>query len=179
MEHAGCEEDLDPIEGLLELDVLKKVYKDLAEDKQKRHNGRCGLMPLLALRYVGNNLASSYCERLNSCAKLIMPHGRALLDDEELGIVCFLRMSRTFRYYMKHQYPDVCKEWRENSKQTALLYARTRRCRNQLFTMNNATQARAWLVSRGPLGALWCDGSSPDLHHLGIQATAGSMLAGG
>ena len=57
--------------------------------------------------YVGNNLASGYCERVNSCAKLIMPHGRTLLDDEELEIVCFLCMNLTFIYYMKHQYPDV------------------------------------------------------------------------
>ena len=39
LEHAECEEDLDPIQDLLELDVLKKVYKDLVEDPKKRHNG--------------------------------------------------------------------------------------------------------------------------------------------
>ena len=113
LEHAGCEEDLDPIEDLLELDVLKKVYKDPFEDTENMHNGRYGLMPLLALHYVGNNLASSYCERsrANSCAtmscKLIMSHDRTLLDDEELEMVCFLRMNRAFLYYMKH--PGVCK----------------------------------------------------------------------
>ena len=87
LEHARCEEDLDPIEDLLELDVLKKVYKDRVEDNENRHNGRYGLMPLLALCYVGNNLASSYCERANSCDKLIMPHVRTLIDDEELEMV--------------------------------------------------------------------------------------------
>lgn len=117
--HAECEDDLDPIQDLLELDVLKKVYKDLVEDPKKRNNGRYGLMPLLALCYVGNNLASSYCERVNSCAKLIMSHDRTLLDDDELEMVCFLRMNRTFIYYMKHQYPDVCASWKD--EQTALL----------------------------------------------------------
>ena len=73
----------------------------------------------ISLCYVGNNLASSYCERVNSCAKLIMTHDRTLLGDDYLEMLCFLRMNRTIIYYLKHKYPEKKMEWAE--KQKALL----------------------------------------------------------
>lgn len=76
-------------------------------------NDYYGYMPLLALCYIGNNLASSYCERVNSCAKLIMSSDRTGLKPGHLEQVCWLRMNRSFITYMKTKYPHLVKKWKE------------------------------------------------------------------
>ena len=72
-----------------------------------------GKLPKLALCYIGNNLASSFCERVNSCAKLVMTHDRTMLNDAHLEKVCWLRMNRTFMTYMKVKHPEIAQEWQE------------------------------------------------------------------
>lgn len=108
-----AEDDLDAIHHLLELPVITGLYKPLIKDDGTGlHNPSLyGFLPQLALCYIGNNLASSYCERVNSCAKLIMTHDRTVLDDAHLEMICVLRMNKKFMYSMKHMYPELGGEW--------------------------------------------------------------------
>ena len=114
------EESIDPVNDLLTLNVLKNVYKDLNEDPDDcGFFALYGYLPRLALCYIGANLASSFCERVNSCAKNIMTHDRTMLNDHHLEMLCYLRMNRDYIYFLKAKYPHVMREWQE--KQLAAL----------------------------------------------------------
>ena len=63
-----------------------------------------GYLPLLSETLLGSMLASSYVERVNSQAKLVMTTGRTLLAADELENVVMLRMSRDFMLHMKEKY---------------------------------------------------------------------------
>ena len=114
------EESIDTVNDLLTLNVLKNVYKEFIADPDD-----CGFfvlygyLPQLALCYIGANLASSFCERVNSCAKNIMTHDRTMLSDHHLEMLCYLRMNRDYIYYLKIKYPHIMREWQ--AKQLAAL----------------------------------------------------------
>ena len=63
-----------------------------------------GYLPLLSETLLGSMLASSYVERVNSQAKLVMTTGRTLLAADELENVVMLWMNREFMLYMKEKY---------------------------------------------------------------------------
>ena len=63
-----------------------------------------GYLPLLSETLLGSMLASSYVERVNSQAKLVMTTGRTLLAADELENVVMLRMNREFMLHMKEKY---------------------------------------------------------------------------
>ena len=63
-----------------------------------------GYLPLLLETLLGSMLASSYVERVNSQAKLVMTTGRTLLAADELENVVMLRMNREFMLHMKEKY---------------------------------------------------------------------------
>ena len=76
-----------------------------------------GYLPDLALAYIGANLASSFCERVNSAAKLIITHDRTVLGDRHLEMLCVLRMNKDFIYWMRDKHPEWCTEWFEKTVQ--------------------------------------------------------------
>ena len=86
LEKVANEESIGTINALLTVNVLKNVHKEFIEDPDD-----CGFfvlygyLPQLALCYIGANLASSFCECVNSCAKNIMTHDRTMLSDHHLG----------------------------------------------------------------------------------------------
>ena len=59
---------------------------------------------------VGCLLASSFCERINSCANQVVTDGNTLLSDKEMEMVVMLRMNETFITFMRKQYPHVARE---------------------------------------------------------------------
>ena len=59
---------------------------------------------------VGCLLASSFCERINSCANQVVTDGNTLLSDKEMEMVVMLRMNETFITFMRNQYPHVARE---------------------------------------------------------------------
>ena len=61
----------------------------------------------MAFAYTGDNMGSSFCERINSVAKDILTEERTLLDERELEMVAVLRINRTFMEYMKEMHPDL------------------------------------------------------------------------
>lgn len=59
--------ELDAVEHLMGINIIQ-LMETLAEFCQY------GYLPKMALALLGNNLASSFCERINSADKLIMSH---------------------------------------------------------------------------------------------------------
>lgn len=59
---------------------------------------------------VGCLLASSFCERINSCANQVVTERNTLLSDKEMEMVVMLRMNESFITFMRKEYPHVAKE---------------------------------------------------------------------
>ena len=71
-----------------------------------------GHLPKMALAYKGmmaSLMASSFCERINSCANIVVTKDNSLLSDEDIDKVVTLRMNRDFMEYMRTYYPEVIK----------------------------------------------------------------------
>ena len=81
---------------------LGVVLKNITD--QPNYTLLYGYLPLLSETLLGSMLASSYVERVNSQAKLVMTTGRTLLAADELENVVMLRMNREFMLHMKEKY---------------------------------------------------------------------------
>ena len=99
----GASDAMNDLLAYIDLD-LAPLYLDLLHQADEKLLGR---FPLMALTVLGNNMAASFCERVNSAANLIMHHGRTLLKDEHLRKLCILRMNRDFIDFMKESYPKL------------------------------------------------------------------------
>ena len=115
---------MDNLEDWLTLD-MRVVFKWLAGETQvlttaeattnaaKRTTevpgfaSKLGYLPAMAFAYTGDNMGSSFCERINSVAKDILTEERTLLDERELEMVAVLRINRTSMEYMKEMHPDL------------------------------------------------------------------------
>ena len=97
----------DPVKDLMPLNV-GRVYMDLI--KKDTTQSSYGLIPLMASCSVGQLgalNAESFCERILSCANIIMTEGNTLLSDEELEMLVVLRINKDFMNFMRKEY----KEW--------------------------------------------------------------------
>ena len=56
---------------------------------------------------IGFLLTSSFCERINSCAKQVLTLGNTLLGDVEMEKLDMCRMNRDFMVFMRKNYPQV------------------------------------------------------------------------
>ena len=93
------EDDLCLVRDLMGLDISKLYTRADLDTNMHR-------MPMVARQRVGENMAASFCERMNSIAKDIMDDGHTLLDSKELECMVILRANREF---MK----KVRGDWRE------------------------------------------------------------------
>ena len=59
---------------------------------------------------IGSLLASSFCERINSCANQVLTLGNTLLGDGEMQKLVMCRMNRDFMVFMHKNYPQVADE---------------------------------------------------------------------
>jgi adenylosuccinate synthase len=55
----------------------------------------------------GSLLASSYAERINSAANLILTKGNTLLSEEEINMCTVLRMNSSFIEFMRKYLPKA------------------------------------------------------------------------
>jgi len=114
LEKVANEESIGTINALLTVNVLKNVYKEFIEDPDD-----CGFfvlygyLPQLALCYIDANLASSFCECVNSCAKNSMTHDRTMLSDHHLEMLCYFRMNRDYIHYLIIKYPHIMRKLQE------------------------------------------------------------------
>ena len=56
---------------------------------------------------MGVLMAASFCERINSCANLVVTEGNSLLSTDEIDKCVVLRMNKTFMEFMRKNYPEV------------------------------------------------------------------------
>ena len=87
--------------------VMKKYFF-----KPEDSASKFGHLPKMALASKGmmaSLMASSFCERINSCANIVVTKDNSLLSDEEIDKVVTLRMNRDFMEYMRTYYPEVIK----------------------------------------------------------------------
>jgi hypothetical protein len=93
--------------------VLKKFF--IEPDKTGELYGFLPKMATASKCSIGAFGASSFCERINSAANLILTKGNTLLGDAEIDKLVVLRMNRDFMAFMRKYYPDVvkCQEFGE------------------------------------------------------------------
>ena len=80
------------------------MSKLMAENKGSRPYG---WLPEMALTFIGQLMASSYVERVNSAAKLILNKKNLKLKDETLDKLTVLRMNREFMVQMRAIIPSL------------------------------------------------------------------------
>ena len=103
-------ERINVLDDLLTAD-LGVVYKSLiASDPGRKKYGYLPRMATHSRASVGSLLASSFCERINSAANLIVTKGNTLLSDEEIDMCTTLRMNKGFMSFMREHYSHVSLE---------------------------------------------------------------------
>jgi len=94
-----------------EIDVVSIMKEDFIE-KDKNHS-KYGWLPKMVTcskGSIGSLLASSFCERIDSCANQDLTLGNTLLGDGEMEKLVMSRMNRDFMAFMRKTYPQVADE---------------------------------------------------------------------
>ena len=89
-----AEGDLSMLDDLVHADLTKIMNRLIDEDPDR---SRFGFLPHMATGFEGSVaslLASSFSERVNSCANLVLTDGNSLLGHDEMGKLVVLRMNR-------------------------------------------------------------------------------------
>lgn len=87
-------------------DVYREPQTEIVEDpdtKVKETKKKYGLLPMMAHSSVGRIgalNASSFCERINSCAKDVVSDLHTCLSDESIEKMVLLKMNGKFMNYM-------------------------------------------------------------------------------
>ena len=98
---------LDLVTDLLPLDVGKLYQKIAKNDAERRIYGFIPDMAACSFAQIGALNAESFCERVLSCANLVLTKGNTLLDDDEIEKLVILRMNREFMEFMRTEYPEM------------------------------------------------------------------------
>jgi len=94
-----------------EIDVVSIMKEDFIEkDKDRSKYGWLPKMATCSKGSFGSVLASSFCERINSCANQVLTLGNTLLGDGEMEKLVMCRMNRDFMVFMRKNYPQVADE---------------------------------------------------------------------
>ena len=94
-----------------EIDVVSIMKEDFIEKNKVRSKYRW--LPKIATcskETIGSLFASSFCERINSCANQYLALGNTLLGDGEIEKLVMCRMNRDFMVFMHKNYPQVADE---------------------------------------------------------------------
>ena len=92
----------------VDMGVIMREIKE--EDKQGTLFGYLPKMAMASKGCIGALMASSFCERINSQANLILTEGNTWLSDEEMEKLVVLRMNRKFMSFMRKYYPNAVGE---------------------------------------------------------------------
>jgi hypothetical protein len=87
--------------------ILKQF---ITEDPDRKKYGHLPYMATGSKASIGALLASSFCERINSAANIVLHDGNLKLGEEEINKMTVLRMNRTFMQHMRSTYPNVTLE---------------------------------------------------------------------
>ena len=64
-------------------------------------------MALASKGMMGALMAASFCERINSCANLVVTEGNSVLSTDEIDKCVVLRMNKVFMEFMRKNYSEV------------------------------------------------------------------------
>ena len=81
-----------------------KVLMNLNEESKGRPFGYLPVMATASRGSIGAFLASSFCERINSIANLVLTDGNTLLSEEEINMLTTLKMNRKYLEFMRKNY---------------------------------------------------------------------------
>ena len=95
---------------LLDVDVCVIIQKLLNDDGDGTKYGFLPYMATHSRASVGSLLASSFAERINSAANLILTKGNTLLSPEEIDMCTTLRINRDFMKFMRMHYPAAAEQ---------------------------------------------------------------------
>ena len=94
-----------------EINVVSIMKEDFIEkDKDRKKYGWLPKMATCSKGSIGSLLASSFCERINSCANQVLTLGNTLLSDGEMEKLVMCHMHEDFIVFMRQQYPEVVNE---------------------------------------------------------------------
>lgn len=94
-----------------EINVVSIMKEDFIEkDKDRKKYGWLPKMATCSKGSIGSLLASSFCERINSCANQVLTLGNTLLSDGEMEKLVMCPMNEDFIVFMRQQYPEVANE---------------------------------------------------------------------
>jgi hypothetical protein len=100
----------DPVKYLWKVNmgaVLKAEF--IVPDRKRELFGFLPKMATHSKASLGSLQASSYAERINSCANQVCTDGNSLLSTEEISMVVVLRMNRSFMMFMRKHYSSIGK----------------------------------------------------------------------
>ena len=86
-------------DGPLEADQFESEGEPVDDESQWMIMASKGMMCAL--------MASSFCERINSCAVEVVDERNTLLSQDEIDKVTVLRMNKEFMEFMRKEYPEV------------------------------------------------------------------------
>jgi hypothetical protein len=85
--------------------VMREYFFKVDPDGSKF--GHLPKMALASKGMMGALMAASFCERVNSCANLVVTEGNSLLSTDEIDMLVVLRMNKVFIGFMRQNYPEV------------------------------------------------------------------------
>jgi hypothetical protein len=100
----GSQSEHDLVHDLMPLDMGVLYKKIIASDPGRKVYGHLPNMAACSGGQIGALNAESFCERVISCANLVVTDGNTLLGDEEVSMLVVLRMNREFMEYMRANY---------------------------------------------------------------------------
>jgi len=94
-----------------EIDGVSIMKQDFIEkDKDRSKYGWLPKMTTCSKGSIGCLLASSFYERINSCANQVLTLGNTLLDDGKMENLVMCRMNPDLMEFMRKNYPQVADE---------------------------------------------------------------------
>jgi hypothetical protein len=73
-------------------------------DQDRKQYGYLPYMATGSRGSLGALLASSFCERVNSAANLVLTDGNTCLDEDDIHMLVCLRMNRSFMEFMRERF---------------------------------------------------------------------------
>ena len=104
------QKNYDLMGDLLEADILMFFRQVLREEESLVKCGgqaQFGYLPRMALASIGAMNAESFCERILSCASLVVTDLHTSLDHEEVRMLTMLRMNKSLMEYMRKEYDNL------------------------------------------------------------------------
>lgn len=101
---------LDLIHDLLTIDLGVIFKKFIKEDTDRKKYGYLPIMATHSFSSVGSLCTSSFVERCNSAANLILTDGNTLLSPEEINMLTVLRINKPFMDFCRKNYTNEIKE---------------------------------------------------------------------